>query len=384
MQSPPKPNNNNLFSFLMQREQGYRAQERESNIIPKMDKRAIISKEEFDSAIKKAKKSNEVGNARLNFPMRDLREITFPPAVTEANETNEANTTYIRSCFIGATFPDKANLPDLNFQKADFSHAKLREANLIGADLSGADLSGADLSEADLSLATLNGANLSGANLIKRDLRFLFLDKADLSYAKLNGANLSCAFLNEADLRGADLSGVNLEGAKFSNANLSGVNLSGLDLKDAKFSNANLSNSNLTNAKIISADFSGADLSGADFSGTLKASITGTGSYYSDISAKSVSTILDKLDDTGIKKMLGIDDKVTVKQYLENLITIPKVKNNEETIDNIKKVIAVIISFEEKIKSTTPSPNTQPSVGGKRKREESLGDGGSARKPEGR
>ena len=429
MQSPPKPNNNHLFSFLMKREQGYRAQERESNIIPKMDKRAIISKREFDSAIKKAKKSNEVGNARLNFPMRDLREITFPPAVTEANETNETNetnTTYIRSCFIGATFKDKANLPDLNFQKANFSHAKLREANLTGADLSGADLSGADLTGANLKRANLDGANLNGANLSGVDLEITTFNGADLRGADLRGADVGLSEFIRADLSGANLSGldisgnnftganligadlqfsfldeadlsyaklndadlrcVKLIGANLNGANLSGVNLSGLNLEAAKFSNANLSNSNLTNAK-IRGDFSGADLSGADFSGTLKASITG--SYYSDISAENVSKILDKLDDAQIKKMLGIDDKVTVKQYLENLLTTPEVKNDKSThkesqIDNINKVIAVIISFEEKIKSTTPSPNTQPSVGGKRKREESLGDGGSARKPEGR
>ena len=382
MQSPPKPNNNNLFSFLMKREQGYRAQERESNIIPKMDKRAIISKEEFDSAIKKAKKSNEVGNARLNFPMRDLREITFPPAVTEANETNETNetnTTYIRSCFIGATFKDKANLPDLNFQKANFSHAKLREANLTGADLTGADLSGADLTGANLKRANLDGANLNGANLSGAYLGYARLKGANLIGVDLGGANLTGTLLGDVNLSGTNLIGLNLTWANFLNANLSNSDLTNAKISGADLTGANLSGADLTNAKIVGADFSKADLSGADFSGTLKASIIGR--YYSDISATDVSKILNKLDDAQIEKMLGIGDEVPVKEYLKNLLTI---QNEKRTIDNINKVIAVIISFEEKIQSTTPSPDTRPSVGGKRKREESLGDGGSARKPEGR
>ena len=373
MQSPPKPNND-LFSFLMKREQGYRAQERESNIIPKMDKRAIISKEEFDSAIKKAK--NEVGNARLNFPMRDLSEITFPPAV---NEANEAHTTYNGSCFIGATFKDKANLHGLNFQKADFSHAKLREANLTGADLSGADLSGADLTGSNLRFARLEGANLNGANLSGAYLGYARLEGANLIGVDLGGANLTGTLLGNVNLSGTNLSGLNLTWANFLNANLSNSDLTNAKISGADLTGANLSGADLTNAKIVGADFSKADLSGADFSGTLKASIIGR--YYSDISATDVSKILNKLDDAQIEKMLGIGDEVPVKEYLKNLLTI---QNEKRTIDSINKVIAVIIPFEEKIKSTTPSSNVQPSVGGKRKREESLGDGGSARTPEGR
>ena len=409
MKYPPKPNNNNLFSLLTAREQGdRRIQKRGSSIISDVTSRvAAMSQAAFDSAIEAARDRD--GNAKLDFQIyiHNLSKITFKPGVK-----------YNESRFIGATFPDNANLKGLNFQKADFSHAKLRQANLSGADLSGAILYEADLSGANLSMTELNGANLKGANLTGSSLSFAELNGANLSGVNLSGINLTRAkFLNTnlsgadlsgariagadfsganlsganfsraaivgpdfsgANLKGANLSGANLYLTKFNGADLSGVNLSGLDLIEAKFLNANLSGADLTNAKIAKADFSEADLSGADFSGTLKASITDNSR--SDISATNVSKILDKLGDAQIEKMLGIGDEVTVKQYLENLITIPEVKNNEKTIDNIKKVIAVIASFEERIQSTTPSPNTQPSVGGKRKREESLEEGGSARK----
>ncbi len=151
------------------------------------------------------------------------------------------------------------------------------------------------------------------------------------------------------------------------------ANLNGLNFQKANFSHAKLRQADLRRADLRGAILYEADLSGADFSGTLKASITGNSR--SDISATNVSKILDKLGDAQIEKMLGIGDEVPVKEYLEKLKTKPEVKNNERAIDNINKVIAVIIPFEEKIKSTTPSSDTRPS---KRARV-SEASGGSAR-----
>ena len=202
---------NNIAPLLSKREEGlgFRSS---SEILGRIKKREV-DQEEFNSAIKEAR--DKKNNACLNFPMRDLKEITFRPAVIEANE---ANTTYNGSCFIGATFGDEADLSQLKFKYANFSHA-----NLWGVNLSGTNLSDAYLRRADCRFA-----NLTNADLSKADLSGTLFGQMTI----FDEANLSNANLSKTNLGYADLTGAKIDGAKFAGVIQASIN----SASDPKFS----------------------------------------------------------------------------------------------------------------------------------------------------
>ena len=243
---------NNIAPLLRKREEGlgFRSS---SEILGRIKKREV-DQEEFNSAIKETR--DKKNNACLNFPMRDLREITFRPAVIEANEANEANTTYNGSCFIGATFGEEADLSHLKFKYANFSHANLWDVNLSGTNLSDAYLRGAD-----------------------------------------------CRFAN---LTNADLSKADLSGTLFGQMTI--------------FDETNLSNTNLSKTNLGYADLTGAKIDGAKFAGVIQASINSASDPKFSFNSKNILDLLECLDKTQLNQILGIGEEVPASEYLQNLI----------------------------------------------------------------
>jgi hypothetical protein len=327
------PRSENLLNSLRKREQGdLLTPQKKSTIIrnlsSNMEARAIIGQAEFDYSIQEAK--DKEGNASLNFPLCDLSKITFPPAGDQANETN---TTFNRSCFIGASFPDKANLSSLIFENADFSQAKLTDVDLSFSKLQNTNFTEATLTDAKLRWARLNKADLTGADLTGADLSFSKLQNTNFTKAKLKGAYLKGAYLIGTDLTEADLTGTDLTGT------------------------------DLTGAKLTGADLTGAKLTGAKFANVIQSTITKeTDSDF--INYGKFCKFLNALDVPQKKEILGIGGAST-SIYLKNLLddAEAKSKKDESKITGINKVLEIVKLFEKELGLNPSTSVRDPRLG---------------------
>jgi len=110
--------------------------------------------------------------------------------------------------------PDFERILDQHLEWLTSGGLQGTRADLSNVDLNRAVLRGVVLREADLIKANLNGADLIGANLSRTNLREAILSGAILRWTNLSGADLGEADLMGADLEKADLRGANLSGAK--------------------------------------------------------------------------------------------------------------------------------------------------------------------------
>ena len=173
----------------------------------------------------------------------------------------------------GVTFPNEAQLVDVDFDTADLSRSELVSANMERANLANAtlyrtNLTGARLTDAvlkktNLDGATLSGANLQGADLTSADFNGIYFD----TKANFKNSILRKASFNDADLSGLDFSGANLKEASFNKAELRGTIFTSADLNEATIEGAVVVDAIFTNADVSEADFSHSDLKGAIFHG---------------------------------------------------------------------------------------------------------------------
>jgi uncharacterized protein YjbI with pentapeptide repeats len=174
----------------------------------------------------------EIARARTLLTLRSLdeeRKMLLLQFIYEAGLINDSDTVISLQ---------RANLSNLDLDRAFFAQANLQETILSNSGLAGAKLQGANFSVAELSQVALGDAflfeaNLNRANLSRADLNQAILVRANLSGADLNNANLQGAFLVRANLRGANLRDANLRNANLNEANLSSANLDGADLSQA-------------------------------------------------------------------------------------------------------------------------------------------------------
>ncbi len=164
----------------------------------------------------------------------------------------------------GGTSFDRADLRNLDFDRASLDAGKFRRADLEAANLAGCSLRRADLTGANLRDAFLEGANLEGASLLKADLEGAVLKGANLQDADLSHANLEGADLETAKLSGARLASAQLGQANLGGAELHGANLSSADLREACLSRAGLAQSDLRHACLEKCLLEEADLTRAD------------------------------------------------------------------------------------------------------------------------
>ena len=85
----------------------------------------------------------------------------------------------------GTEHGKRANLKDVNLERANLKDANLECVNLEGANLKDANLERANLERANLKDVNLEGANLECANLERANL-----ERANLECVNLKGANL--------------------------------------------------------------------------------------------------------------------------------------------------------------------------------------------------
>jgi uncharacterized protein YjbI with pentapeptide repeats len=216
---------------------------------------------------KARQQAQEIGEQDANGP--DAPEIPPPiqcpdivAALRSIAQRNVAQNAQEKSVGFHVRFV-RANLQELDLERAQLTGAFLMMANLTGARLTSANLTGADLTGADLKGADLKGADLTGADLTG----------ADLAGADLTGADLTGADLRGADLRGANLTFARLTDSNFSFANLTDASLihveecDGAKFLGARLAGADLSYSNLAGADLAGADLTGANLTWANFNG---------------------------------------------------------------------------------------------------------------------
>ena len=120
-----------------------------------------------------------------------------------------------------------AELPGVDFSRANLLSVNLSNANLSGAKFGNAFLLLANLAEARLHDAELYRTVLEGVDLSKADLSYAKLMKAYLLGANLSEANLSMTALDLANLTHADLRKANMYFAHFAETILSATNLGG-------------------------------------------------------------------------------------------------------------------------------------------------------------
>jgi uncharacterized protein YjbI with pentapeptide repeats len=125
-----------------------------------------------------------------------LDELRGPDGVSKWNARNRAERTP-EGGFRGADLTNavlaRADLRDLDFQKAKFDgavldRADLRDCKLAGASFAGASLDGANLRGAALRGATFRGARLGTASFLEVDLRSVDFTDAQLADAQLRRA----------------------------------------------------------------------------------------------------------------------------------------------------------------------------------------------------
>ncbi|MBR5426823.1 MAG: pentapeptide repeat-containing protein [Clostridia bacterium] len=157
---------------------------------------------------------------------------------------------------------EKADLSGVDLSSADLAGAWLKNAKLVGTKLAGAVLDGAFMHDADLTDADLRGARLSHAKACHACFK-----RADMEQAILTGSVLWESDFEEASLKGAILTAAELCDCDFTAADLSYADLYCANLDYTVFRDADLKYARIGYAEnSFYADFKSADLTGVDFS----------------------------------------------------------------------------------------------------------------------
>lgn len=188
---------------------------------------------------------------------------------------------------LGASFWNRAALPEAERPRIDLREADLRGADLARAHLEGARLDGAHLESAQFGSAHLERATLAKAHLQGAHFEGAYLEGAELWGADLEHANLAVAHLERArfaraHLEGADLEGAHLEGAALAETYLEGAFLRGAHLEGALFWRARLEGANLRRARFERTILQEAHLEGASLLAVEGLTQTQVDSAYGD------------------------------------------------------------------------------------------------------